>query len=407
MKKIIKIFIVILLLFPLSVFAKDKKVKLYLFHGDGCPHCREEIEFLDKIKDDYPNLEIVKYEVWYNEDNAELLGKVEDTFDVTNKGVPTNVIGSTVISGYSEAIGNKLKRAIDYYQKNDYEDIVSKIKDGSYKGTPEDNFSKEDEMTDEDFIVKVPFIKEINLKNFSLISAAVIIGFVDGFNPCAMWVLLFLISVLVGMKNRKRMWALGLTFLVTSALVYMIIILSFIKVLSSVKIDMSLTTIIWIRNIIAIFALIGGLINLRSFLRERKESGCEVVDEKKRKKIFSKIKKFTSEKNFLLALIGVIGLAISVNLVELTCSAGLPSVFSGLLIMNNVSGTDKILYTFIYIFFFLIDDLIVFFIAMITMNVTGISTKYNKFSHLIGGIIMLLVGILLLFKPGWLMFNFK
>ena len=153
--------------------------------------------------------------------------------------------------------------------------------------------------------------------------------------------------------------------------------------------------------------MIGGLINLRSFLRERKESGCEVVDEKKRKKIFSKIKKFTSEKNFLLALIGVIGLAISVNLVELTCSAGLPSVFSGLLIMNNVSGTDKILYTFIYIFFFLIDDLIVFFIAMITMNVTGISTKYNKFSHLIGGIIMLLVGILLLFKPGWLMFNFK
>ena len=67
----------------------------------------------------------------------------------------------------------------------------------------------------------------------------------------------------------------------------------------------------------------------------------------------------------------------------------------------------KFMYTLVYIFFFLIDDLIVFFIAMFTMKVTGISTKYNKFSHLLGGIIMIIIGVLLIFKPGWLMFNFK
>ncbi len=401
MKKLIKIFIVILLLFPLSVFAKDKKVKLYLFHGDGCPHCAEEINFLEKIEDDYPNLEIVKYEVWYNDENAKLLEKVNETFNITNDGVPTNVIGSTVITGFGSTTGSKLKRAIEYYQENDYEDIVSKIEDGSYKGTPIDKFSSEEEKTDDELSIDVPFFKNVNLKKISLMGAAALIGLVDGFNPCAMWILLFLISVLMGMKDRKRMWALGLTFLITSALVYMIIMLSWIDI------AMKMTTIIWIRNIIALVALVGGLINLRSYIRERKESGCEVVDEKKRKKIFSKIKKFTREKNFLLALIGVIGLAISVNMVELACSAGLPIVFSELLVLNDVGGISKILYTFVYIFFFLIDDLIVFFIAMITMKVTGISTKYNKFSHLIGGIIMLLIGVLLLFKPGWLMFNFK
>lgn len=67
----------------------------------------------------------------------------------------------------------------------------------------------------------------------------------------------------------------------------------------------------------------------------------------------------------------------------------------------------KFMYTLVYIFFFLIDDLVVFFIAMFTMKVTGISTKYNKFSHLLGGIIMIIIGVLLLFKPEWLMFNFK
>jgi len=249
--------------------------------------------------------------------------------------------------------------------------------------------------------VDVPIFGKVNVKNVSLMSAAVVIGFVDGFNPCAMWVLLFLISVLIGMKDRKRMWALGLTFLVTSALVYMLIMLSFVNI--AVKITM----ITWVRNIIAIIAIIGAIVNFRSYLKTKDESGCEVVDDKKRKKMFSKIRKFTSEKSFLLALVGVIGLAISVNLVELACSAGLPLVFTELLALNDTSSLMRFLYTLLYIVFFLIDDLIIFFIAMFTMKVTGISTKYNKYSHLLGGIIMFVIGVLLIIKPEWLMFNFK
>ena len=156
---------------------------------------------------------------------------------------------------------------------------------------------------------------------------------------------------------------------------------------------------------IAVIALIGAFINLRSFFKSN-DSGCEVVDEKKRKKIFQRIRKFTREKSFFIAILGVMGLAISVNLVELACSAGLPLVFTELLVLNQTSDFMRVMYTFVYIFFFLIDDLIVFFIAMFTMKVTGISTKYNKYSHLLGGIIMLLIGFLLIFKPEWLMFQF-
>lgn len=60
-------------------------------------------------------------------------------------------------------------------------------------------------------------------------------------------------------------------------------------------------------------------------------------------------------------------------------------------------------YILIYILFFLIDDLVVFFIAMITLHITGITTKYSKYSHLIGGVIMVIIGILLIFKPEILM----
>ena len=404
MKKIINYIVVLLflLIIPFGVYAKeDNKVTLYLFHGDGCPHCEEEMKFLETIEGKYDNLEIVKYEVWYNEENSELLDNVIEKFEITRRGVPTNVIGDTIITGFGSSTGSKIERAIEYYQKNDYEDVVSQIKDGTFNRKIDDKFSEEEKKSDEEMSLDAGLFGKVNLKKFSLLSAAALIGLIDGFNPCAMWILLFLISVLIGMKDRKRMWILGLSFLITSALVYMVIMLSWITV--AVKI----TSIIWIRNIIAIVALIGGIINLRSYIRERKESGCEVVDDKKRKKIFSKIKKFTREKNFIIALVGVIGLAISVNLVELACSAGLPIVFSELLVINKTSDFMRFIYTLVYIFFFLIDDLVVFFIAMFTMKVTGISTKYNKFSHLLGGIIMILIGILLLLRPEWLMFNFK
>lgn len=401
-KKLLLLSLIIILFFPLFVEAKENVI-LYFFHGDGCPHCREETKFLKRMSKKYSYLKIVKYEVWYNEENSTLLDKVFDAYKISVPGVPTTIIGDTFISGYDDTIGEKIERAIEYYSNHKSDDYVSKIKDGTFnvEDFPKENgFLKQEELSDKEMSFKLPFFGKINLKSASLTTAAVIIGLIDGFNPCAMWILLFLISVLMGMKDKKRMWVLGITFLLTSALVYLGIMLSWIEIV------VKITTVIWIRNIIAIVALIGGVINLKSFIKSN-DSGCEVVDDKKRKKIFQKIRKFTSEKSFILAIIGIMGLAVSVNLVELACSAGLPIVFSELLALNHTSSIMRFFYTLLYVFFFLLDDLVVFFIAMFTMKVTGISSKYNKYSHLIGGVIMVLVAILLLFKPEWLMFQFK
>ena len=407
MKKIAKlIFIIISIIFiSTNVNAKETdNLTLYVFKGDGCPHCKAEMDYLDTIKDKYTNLEIKEYEVWYDDDNASLLTKVESYFNIKRSGVPTTIIGNTVIQGYQNesSTGKKIERAINFYEENDYKDIVKEIKDGTAtKNTKKpDKFQEEETKLDKETSVKAPIVGNVNLKDVSLLTSAVILGLIDGFNPCAMWILLFLISALIGMKDRKRMWTLGLTFLITSGLVYMLIMLSWISI--AVKI----TTVVWIRNIIAIIALIGAILNLKSFIKS-KNSGCEIVDSKKRKNIFSKIKKFTSEKSFILAFFGIIGLAISVNLVELACSAGLPLIFTELLAINNISGFIKFIYIGIYIIFFLIDDIIVFTISMYTMKATGISTKYGKYSHLIGGLIMLLIGLLLIIKPEWLMFQFN
>ncbi len=405
MKKLINFILVFILTFFISILpvsAKDADtIKIYFFHGDGCPHCAEEEEFFKDNLNDYDNVEIVEYEVWYDEDNAEFMKKVSDELEINTTGVPLTIIGKNKISGFAPAAGDKILRAIKYYSENDYVDVVEQIKNGTYlKENNEDGFTEQEKKSDESSIVDVPILGKINMKKTTIGTAAIVIGLVDGFNPCAMWVLLFLISVLIGMKDKKRMWTYGLTFLISSALVYMAIMLAWISVVVKV------TTSILIRNIIAIVAIIGAFINFKSY-HDSQESGCKVTSNNKRKKIFDRIKKFTHEKSFFLGLIGVIGLAVSVNLIELACSAGLPLIFTQLLAINNITGINAFLYTLLYIFFFLIDDLIVFFIAMFTMKVTGISTKYNKYSHLIGGILMLIIGVLLLVKPEWLMFQFK
>ena len=401
LKKILfSLLFVFLIIFSFGCKLSAKEVNVYMFYGSTCPHCEEALNYLESIKDKY-DLNIIKYEVWSNQENKEKMKNIADFLDVNVSGVPFVIIDNTAIFGYSKGVTDETYRLhIKQASKEDFVDEVGMELGVVEKGnTTKKNNSNKSASTNYSF--KLPIIGKVNLKKISLPVVSIILGLVDGFNPCAMWVLLFLISTLIGMHDKKRLWTLGLTFLLTSSFVYlafMVSWLSFAKMISGVTL---------VRVIIAIVAIIGGAINLNSYANSiGKDDGCEVIDVKKRKKIFSKIKKFTHEKSFVLALLGVIFLAVSVNLIELACSAGIPVIFTGLLAMNNLSTFEYWIYIIIYIFFFMLDDLIIFAVAVKTMDLTGISTKYTKYSHLIGGILLFIIGILLIVKPEWLMFNF-
>lgn len=399
MKKIILI-LSFIFLFTFTSSVKAENIDIYLFYGDGCPHCKAEKEYLNEIKDKY-EITIHEYETWYNSDNEKLMIRVKNALGTENPYVPFTVIGDIGITGFNENTKSEIEHKLNNF--NNAENIVEKViaNPEKYDKLQEEeidkNETKIEEEKDEE-IMDIPLIGKVNVKSFSLPIIAAAIGLVDGFNPCAMWILLFLISLLIGSKDRKRMWILGLSFLTASALVYALFMVAWLPVAKFA------TSVGLIRTIIALFALIAGVVNIISYFK--KEEGCEIIDVNKRKRIFSKIKKFTSEKHLLLAVIGMIILAFTVNVVELACSAGLPLLFTQILAMNNLFTSDYILYIFIYILFFLLDDLIIFFIAMFTLKLTGFSARYSKVSHLIGGLILFLIGISLIFKPEILMLGF-
>ena len=408
MKRSLKILFFVICLFSfcnvVNAVSEKNLVNIYLFHSYTCKHCKEEIKLLDELEKEYDNIKVYKYEVNEN-GNGELLKNISEIMGSKVTGTPYTIIGNKVFSGYDyENSKGRFKGAIEYYSKYGYEDKV-----GEYiSSIPLPSYEVKDTDPDVDeyindyisYKVKLPLIGEVKLKNLTLPLVTVVIGLADGFNPCAMWVLLFLISMLIGMKDKKRMWILGSTFLLTSALIYLIFMMSWLNLANL------LISVVWVRVIIAVVSLVGGFINLRGYIKHRKVSGCDVVDDKKRNRIITRIKKFTTEKNFWLAILGVIVLAISVNVVELACSAGLPVMFIEILSLNNLTAIEEIIYIVLYMLFFLLDDFVVFVIAMTTLSLTGVSSKYGNLSKLIGGILMLLIGLLLMFKPEWIMFNF-
>ena len=335
--KLLYIFIFLSFLFIPNTVTAQEEVNLYLFHSQDCSHCKAEREWLDSIKEDYEYLNIYEYEVTRNADNSNLLKNVKEILCSDTKYVPFTIVGEKYFVGWNADNKNKILNEIKNYDHTK-RDIVGEILKGVEGSKICDIPSIEDDKEESNFTL--PILGEIDAKKVSLPLIAAIIGFVDGFNPCAMWVLIFLISMLMGMKNKKRMLVLGLTFLTSSALVYLLFMLAWLNI------AISLNEIVWVRLLIAMVALIGSFVNLKSFYKsvKQKDSGCEVVDNSKRKKLMGKIKKFTTEKNFWLAISGVIALAFSVNLIELACSAGLPLIFTQILALNNLNAFIYFIY---------------------------------------------------------------
>lgn len=391
----------LLLLFIVhSVFAftemSNGKINIYFFWAEGCPHCAAEKVFLDKLEQKYSNIKIYRLEVTKNFDNAKLLAKVGKKLNADVSGVPFTVVCTQYFIGWynEETTGKALEDAIKFVLENNCSDVVSNLMTSKPENELEYQTPNSNMLPPK---LTLPFLGEIDVKTFSLPVLTILIAAVDGFNPCAMWVLLFLVSLLFGLQNTKRMWLLGSTFIIASAVVYFLFMIAWLKLVTF------LGFIFWVRIAIGSIALVTAYLNLKEYFMNP-EGGCKVVGEKKRSFVFENIKKFVVEKNFIIAVIGILLLSFAVNLVELVCSLGLPAVYTQILSLSNLPSWLYYLYLALYVFIFILPLLFVFIVSLKTMELTALSTKHGRIMRLIGGIIMLVLGILLVFRPEWLIF---
>jgi len=405
MKKLL-VFLLSLCFFLPLVDAKTNETKFvnaYLFHSSSCSHCEALIGWFDDYLKENDKVKLYKYEVSHNKENMQKYIEVKKLLNNDSNGVPFLVIGEDVIIGFGSSTDEQIVNLINKYLNKDYDDVVGNYLGLKvYEGVKDNNIDKNDEEEkNENIEYEAPIIGKFNAKSVSLPLLSIILGFVDGFNPCAMWILIFLITMLFNMQDKKKMWILGLTFITVSGFVYLLFMVSWLNL------AVFMSSVTFIRVMISIFAMVFGIYNIYNFIKSKNDMvGCNVTNEKSRNKIMNNIRVILSQKKFLFSIIGIMLLAVSVNVLELLCSLGLPVIFTQVLALNNLTTIEYSIYILLYILFFLIDDIVIFLIAMKTLEIKGISNKYTKYSHLIGGLVMLLIGILMLLKPEWLMFNF-
>lgn len=348
---------------------------VHFFYLPTCPHCADQKPIIEDLKYELTDIHFYSYDASSTE-GSQLFYQLsaEAGLDTSRLAVPTVFVGKHPLVGVHSK--EQIKKAIDeckeICQTNGANIASQEVKTG---------------FTD----FELPFIGRTDLTKWSIPTLAVVLGLIDGFNPCAMWVLVYLIGLLIGVADKKKIWIIVGSFVLASGALYFLFMTAWLNIFLLVGYIRILTLII------GLVALGGGIINLKDYF-SKKALTCEVGDEKSHEKTMSKMQKIISQPLSLAIIGSIIVLAFIVNSVEFVCSSAIPAVFTQLLAISGLSAFQHYLYILLYTFFFMLDDLIIFGLAAFAIS-SAIGDKYAKYCKLIGGIILTLLGAVMVFAP--------
>lgn len=370
MKKLIKVFIIVLasfILFMTKTYAKTANV--YVFYGKTCPHCHEAMEYLDSIKNDY-DFKTIEYEVWYDEENANLMKEVAEYLDVNARGVPFIVIDNTPIIGYSK--GNTDQTYVYHIKKANKDKFVDKIgkKLGVVNGY----------KTNKSYEIKM-LGKRIDLSQKSITLSTIILGIKDSINLSMLWSLVLIISILSILRNKKHIFYISFISVILSIVIYLTLLLM------NKSFDNLLIIISNVRIILSILLISLGIYGLIRYIN--------ILDDKKVVIIPYKIKAYFG---IILSLFTMI---VSI-LIAISNQGGVPDTFINIIGYPNNYNVLLILLYFCIIF---IINFIIYIVIYKIFDLLKLYDTKNKWSLVVISIIILIIAVFLGLNPNILLFD--
>jgi thiol-disulfide isomerase/thioredoxin len=367
---------------PTTIHPTDiEDVYVHLFYVPDCTQCLNTLEHFNYLETKYPDLIIEKHDISITE-NKELFEKYKSLYSLKVEIFPIAFIGETYITGEVN-IKNNLDVEIERCYNTDLncscpeKTILSKT---NKVPSSTDYVSGEDNKT-----IKL-FGKEINLGHKSLFLNTLIISFVDGLNPCSLWVLMFLLSIVVYSGSRKKIFLIGITFLAVTAVIYGLFITSVLNALIFFYSPI-------IKIIIVLVAVIFGLINIKDYFWYKKGISLTISDNEK-PKIYDRIRNIMNPKNSMFAIfLGTIILAAGVTILEIPCTAGLPLLWANMVANSTISSAGYYTLLGIYMLIYLLDEIVLFAIAIFTLKISKMEEKHGKVLKLFSGLLIFGIGV--------------
>lgn len=359
--------LLLLLWLSLPLAQADEPQILEVFVSETCMRCADAKAFLDDLARQRPQLKVV-YRI-LEDDLAAQQELIQHSIraKIFPPGVPTFVMGDRVMLGFYDAAhsGPRLLAMVD------------------------EGLSLAQTEVDTTLFGRLS-VSELGLPLFTLA-----LGLIDGFNPCAMWVLLFLLSLLVHLRDRRRMALIAGTFVLASGAVYFVFMAAWLNVFLLLGFSS------WLNAGLALLALLIGAINIKDFFLPGRRFTLSIPDAAK-PGLYARMRRVLNTRRLMASMVGVAVLAVVVNFVELLCTAGIPAIYTAVLTQQDLSTTGYYAYLGLYIAAYIADDALMVALAVFALSSQRLTEQGGRWLKLISGVVMLALGEIMLLHPQWL-----
>ncbi len=373
------LFLLVICLSPLNTQAEsgiqsNKQVSLHYFWSKYCPHCKQSRPFVEALAEKYKWLTLYSYDIVDNRPNQKRFLFMAEQLGQNANSVPAFIFCHQMMLGYDQddttglELENKLLAC--HQQKN--KPLIQ----------AEEQFN-------------IPGLGKVHYQDFSLPVFTLIIAALDAFNPCAFFVLFFLLSLMVHHRSRARMLVIGTTFVLCSGVMYFLFMAAWLNLFLLAE------QLIYITASAGLIAIIFGLINIKDYFFFKKGVTLSLSDSAKTK-LFARIRNLTQTGSWVPMILATLVLAIAANSYELICTAGLPMVYTRVLTLNEFAGSEYYLYLALYNVIYIIPLLLIVIIFSITLGSKKLTEFEGRLLKLLSGSMMSGLGLVLLLKPEWL-----
>ena len=354
------------------------------FWGEGCPHCEKERAFLQELRSRRPWLVVRDFEVWKNRENAALYRRVLQAARITRGGVPLTVVGTSVYLGFNEQNRRGIEEAVAFCRESGCPDGAALAGAAALTAPGAGNGA-----------VAIPFLGTIDASTVSLPLFTVIIAGLDSFNPCAFFVLLFLLSLLIHARSRRRMLIIGGVFVIISGIVYFLFMAAWLSLF------MVIGQLAVITAAGGAIALVVGGINVKDFFFFKKGVSL-AIPESAKPRLYERMRGLLKAPTLPAMLAGTAVLAVSANAYELLCTAGFPMVYTRVLTLHDLSTFQYYQYLALYNAVYVIPLAVIVAAVTITFGARKLTEWQGRQLKLVSGLMMLSLGALLIIDPSLL-----
>lgn len=375
---------------------------VYVFWGEGCPHCAAAKPVLARLEQEHPGTVVRAYEVFNSEPNRTLFADMAARHGFEPGGVPTFFLGDQHWVGFGEGRTDvALEAAITTCLASGCPDAGAGI--APPLPPPTAPAASPPPATQQpapapapapgEGVVDLPVLGRVDLSQQSLVVTTLLIAFVDGFNPCSLWVLTILLALTLRTGSRKLTLLIGLVFITVTALVYALFIAGIFTVLTAVSIGP------WVRVLVALVALAFALINIKDYFWFREGVSLTIPDAKK-PGIYARMRAITQNTDNIPALVaGTVALAAGVSVIELACTAGFPVLWSNILTSHQVGAATFVALLALYMLVYQLDELVIFGAAVVTLRASKLQEHHGRILKLAGGMLMLTLAVVMIVDP--------